>query len=259
MAIAFHPGQTVSRGDLDIFLTNSQGNPTNAAEIFYALNYVDPGPPEVEVLIGSAQRTPVNPSVGEYYASMMVPPSATPGTYRIRWTFREFSTSPQQQVVQEFAVVASSQLLAPQYSASQQQMIDKLRLLLRDNNPDKNYKFRPPEHEGKIGQFNRVFGQLWDDAELLEYCERGLDWFNMMPPNTAKLNTIDRLVREKPEWRTAILWDAISHACFALAANWIADEFSLTGTTLVRLYLPGGRIVDMPIEEFWDILEGDGP
>ena len=113
-------------------------------------------------------------------------------------------------------------------------MIDKLRLLLRDQNPDKFYHFRPPEHEGSIGEYNRVFGQIWEDAELLEYLERGLDWWNMFPPETEELNSIDKLVRGKPVWRTAILWSALSHACFALMANWTADEFdySIGGVSL---------------------------
>ena len=135
MAIAFTPGQTIGRGDLDIFLTNAQGNVTNAAEITYALYWVDPGPPECEVLIGSATRVPVNPTVGEYYASLMVPPSATPGDYRIRWTFKEYVNSPSQQVVQEFAVVAPGSVTNASsfYSAHEQQMINSLRILLRDN------------------------------------------------------------------------------------------------------------------------------
>lgn len=233
MAVAYYPGQTIGRGDLDIFLNNVQGNPTNAADIYYALYYVDSGPPETEVLIGSDHRTPVNPAVGEYYASLMIPPSATVGTYRIRWTFKEFLTSPYQQVVQEFAVVASSALLAPQYSAAQQEMINKLRVLLRDNNPDRNYHFRPPEFEGNIGAYNRIFGQIWEDAEMLEYVDRAIDWFDMFPPLT-RIRTVDALVSQMPTWRTAILWGAISHACFALASNWIADEFdySIGGVSL---------------------------
>ena len=237
MAVAFNPGQTMGRGDLDLFLTNSVNNPTNAADIYYDLYYVDPGPPEVEVLIGGpGHRIPVNPAVGEYYASLMVPPSASPGTYRIRWTFKETSIAPYQQVVQEFAVVGDNSILSPtSYSSSKQQMIDKLRLLLRDQNPDKFYHFRPPEFEGNVGRYNRVFGQIWEDAELLEYCERALDWFNMFPPFTGKnIPTIDRLVTDMPSWRTAILWGAISHACFALSANWVADEFdySIGGVSL---------------------------
>jgi len=134
MAVVFTPGQEVVRGDLDIFLTNNVGNPTNAAEITYAIYYLDPGPPETEVLIGSAARVPVNPAVGEYYATLLIPSGATVGTYRIRWTFRELINSPQTQVVQEFAVVATgtTTIVSP-YSTYEQDMITTLRILLRDN------------------------------------------------------------------------------------------------------------------------------
>jgi len=233
MGVAFSPGATLGRGDLDIFLTNAQGNAANAYEITFALYYVDPGSGD-EVLIGSDSRTPVNPVTGEYYAALMVPPSAEAGEYRIRWTLKEFTNSPEQQVVQEWAVVESSALEAAVYTDSQQSMIDKLRLLLRDQNPDKYYRFRPPEHEGDIGSYNRVMGQVWEDAELLEYLERALDWWNMFPPETEDLNTIDKLVRRKPAWRTAVLWAGIIHAATALQANWIVEEFdySIGGISL---------------------------
>lgn len=98
--------------------------------------------------------------------------------------------------------------------------------VVNSNSPDRNYHFRPPESESNVGAYNQVFGQIWEDAELLEYLERGLDWWNMFPPTTPDLNTIDKLVTEKSVWRTAVLWEAITHACFALAVNWVADEFS---------------------------------
>jgi hypothetical protein len=228
MAVAFTPGQSIGRNDLDIFLNNAQGNPSNAAEITYALYYVDPGPgpvpTETEVLIGGANRVPINPAVGEYYASLIVPSSATAGTYRIRWTFREFVVAPLQMVVQEFAIIGASQSLSPTSTAAQD-MVDKLRTLLRDCHPDRHYHFRPPEAEGRINNYNQIFGQIWEDEELLEYIERALDWWNMFPPMTGKINTIDLLVQSMPMWRTAILWQAIVHACFALQANWVADEF----------------------------------
>jgi hypothetical protein len=133
MAVAFMPGNLLGRSDLDIFLQDSQGIPANAASITYAIFYVDPGPPEAEVLIGPAQRVPVNPAVGEYYGSVMIPMTATPGTYRIRWTFKETVSSPDQNVVQEFAVVIlGSAVSATKYSKEKQQMINSLRVLLRD-------------------------------------------------------------------------------------------------------------------------------
>ncbi len=102
------------------------------------------------------------------------------------------------------------------------------------NCPDRDYHFAPPEAEGNIGAYNRVFGQIWREDELFCYLERGLDWFNMMPPMTEGLDTIDKLVMEKPAWRTAILWEAISHACFALAAMMVHEEFdySIGGISL---------------------------
>ena len=233
MAVAFNPGDTTGRGDLDIFLTNSQGAPANAYSISYAIYYVDPGT-GTDTVIGSATRTPVNPAVGEYYAALTVPTSAAAGTYRIRWTLQETATTPAQTVVMEWAVVSTSGETAVTYTTYQQAMIDKLRILLRDNNPDKNYHFRPPEHEGTIDCYNQVFGYVWEDDELLEYLERALDWWNMFPPETESLCSIDLLVARKPAWRTAILWGAMIHALMALAVNWVQDEFdySIGGISL---------------------------
>jgi hypothetical protein len=133
MSVVFTPGAVLGQGDLDIFLTNAQGFPANCYEITYAIFYVDPGPPETEVLIGSATRTPINPNVGEYFASLQVPSNATAGDYRIRWTFKQFAGSPSQQVVMEWAVVVAGTVVGPAtYTSLTQGMMDKLRMLLRD-------------------------------------------------------------------------------------------------------------------------------
>ena len=234
MAVLFKRSQTLGRGDLDIFLTNSSGNVSNASEITYALYFVDPGPPEADVLIGDPARIPENPSVGEYYASLRIPPTASYGTYRIRWSLKELVNSPVQTVVQEFQIIPNNASFGISLNKAEKEMIDKLRLLLRDQNPDKYYHFRPPEHEANIGSYNRVFGQVWEDAEYLEYLERALDWWNMQPPETENLSTIQNLVDRKPAWRTPILQGAIQFAAMALQANWIVDEFdySIGGISL---------------------------
>ena len=113
MPVCFKPGQQLGRGDLDIKFTDSNSNPMNVAEITYAIYYIDPEPPETEVLIGSPTRAPVNPAVGEYYAALAVPAAAAVGEYLIRWTFKEFSNSPAQTAVQEWAVVQESTITAP--------------------------------------------------------------------------------------------------------------------------------------------------
>lgn len=97
--------------------------------------------------------------------------------------------------------------------------------LVISNSPDKFYRFRPPEHEGSIGQYNRIFGQIWEDAEIYMYLEYALDWINMFPPQT-RIDTLDKLVTDQRSWRSAVIMEAIARACFAVSANWIADEFS---------------------------------
>lgn len=132
MGVVFTQGQTLGRGDLDIFLSNSAGNPANAYSITYALYYVSPSD-DSEVLIGQSNRVPVNPAVGEYYAAVMVPASAVPGEYRIRWTFQEISSSPEQTVVQEFGVVSESTTTTTGFTPCQAELVRRLRVMLRDN------------------------------------------------------------------------------------------------------------------------------
>lgn len=257
MTINYTQGQTLSRGDLDIFLTNTGGSPTNAYSITYALYYVDPSSGS-EVLIGNSARTPVNPSVGEYFAALQIPPTAVAGDYRIRWTVKETSISAEQTVVQEFSVVAVTcdTQSTTTYSTCVQDLISKLRFLSRDNNPDKTYHFRPPTGEGAVGCYNQVFGHIWEDEELYEFLEIALWKWNMHPPETESLSTLDSLCSSKPVWRAAILWGALVNMAQALAYNWVSDEFSVVGDTTVTVMLPDGNVETLPIAELYQICKG---
>lgn len=230
MAVCFFRGQQLGREDLNIFLENSNGTPVNAAEISYALYDFTTG---FEVLLGSPQRAPANPAVGEYYASVVVPLDANIGCYRVRWSFRETVNGPIQQVVQEFEVIDKATVQSPIFTDCEADMIRKLRVLLRDNKPDRNYHFRPPAHEESIQQFNRVFGFIWEDEELKEYIDRALDMITAAPPRTPFANC-DQFVQCRPEWRTLALNGAMLHALMALIINWISDEFdySIGGVSL---------------------------
>jgi hypothetical protein len=240
MASTFYRGQQLGREDLNIYLVNAANTPVNAAEISYALYDFTTG---YEVLVGAPVMTPANPSVGEYFASVVVPLDANIGSYRIRWTFKELIGGSVQQVVQEFAVLDKVGLSTPSAtmitggainaSAAEFDLMSRLRILLRDNNPDRNYHFRPPAHEETVSQFSRVFGHIWEDVELQEYLHRSLDMVSAAPPRTPFMG-IDQLVQYRPEWRTLLLTGAMMFAIQALRFNWIADEFdySIGGVSL---------------------------
>jgi len=101
------------------------------------------------------------------------------------------------------------------------------------NSPDRNYHFRPPAHEETVTQFNKVFGFIWEDAELDEYLQRAMDQVTAAPPRTPFQN-LDQFVQTRPEWRTLLLNGAMMHALFAVMLNWISDEFdySIGGVSL---------------------------
>ncbi len=128
--VAYYRGQQLGREDLNIFLDNASGNPTNVAEISYAIYDVTTG---LEALVGPPRRTPANPSVGEYYANIVIPLDANLGTYRVRWSFSETVNGPIQTAVQEFAILDRA-VEAPQpYSVATVDLARRLRILLRDN------------------------------------------------------------------------------------------------------------------------------
>lgn len=126
------------------------------------------------------------------------------------------------------------------------------------NSPDRNYHFAPPQHEGRIGKFDRVFGQVWEDYELLLYLNRGLDDWHLHPPATDFVRTLDEVWSFYPSWRSGVTWAAIAHAMFALMCNWIVDEFSISAYENVDVYLPSGKKVSVPIGELHQICMEDG-
>lgn len=230
MSTAFFRGQQLGSDDLNIFLTNSADTPTNAAEISYGLYDFTTGQ---EVLLGVPRRTPANPAVGHYYASVIIPLDANIGVYRVRWAFRETTGGQVHEVLQEFEVIDKASSVTSVYTCCEEDSIRRLRILLRDNNPDRNYHFRPPAHEATIQQFNRVFGYIWEDGELQEFIQRAIDMIAAAPPRTPFRNC-DQLMQMYPEWRTLMLNGAMMHAILALTINWVADEFdySIGGVSL---------------------------
>lgn len=249
MADKFPLGKIMGPDDLAITLVDSDGSPIDPYSITYAIYDVSTG---VEVLLGPAQRTPVRKELGYYYASVKIPEDANLGLYRIRWTFQETSVSPVNTVFEDFQISEPDVFLEDLYTPIQADMIRRLRILLRDQHPDRNYHFRPPTSEGTINQFNRVFAYIWEDEELIEYMERGVDYINLWPPETG-YNTIDAMVQAKPAWRQMIFMAAIAHATMALSLNWISEEFSIVGETEITVVLPDDTEVTLEIEELFEL------
>ncbi len=230
--VVFERGQVLGRQDLNITLSDGADHPVNPVEVYCTLFDFTTG---LEVQVGPHKIAPENPSVGEFFAPISIPTDANVGNYRLRWYFKRSQQGPLESALMPFAIIArdGSPLFGTTLTPAQQSLVRSLRYMLRDNNPDRNYHFRPPTHQESIGQFNRVFGYLWEDDELAEFLDRSLDMVAASPPHTP-FPSVDALVSWRKEWSTVLITGASIYALQALAINWISEEFdySIGGVSL---------------------------
>ena len=249
MAVAFFKGQTLTNADLKIVIRDASGTLVDPYYIRYSLFDYTTG---VEVLIGNPDRIPATTGTGQYYVDARIPLDANIGNWLIRWNFRETATSPLIEAVQEFNVVEDTVTVSITGSVDQDLLMKRLRIILGDNNPDRNYRFRPPEHEKFLQSQTQVFGYIWEDEQLYEYLIMAVDDFNTAPPVTGV--TLDDL---PDRWRTAVILRAASFACFSIAMIWIANEFSVAGDERIQVRDKNCHIYDLTMKELYSILYGD--
>jgi hypothetical protein len=229
MSVAYKAGQTLGPDDLKISITDTNGALVDPSAITYSLFDFTTG---IEVLIGTPNVVPASTGVGQFYVQTTLPLDANVGDWVVRWNFKELPTSAIVQVVQEFNIIGEQTFTTYGTGiagATDTVLMRRLRIMLRDNNPDRNYRFRPPSTEQFIQTQTEVFGYIWEDEELFEYLLMSIDYYNSAPPVTGI--TIDSM---PDRWRTVILMGAAAQACRSVALNWIADEFnySVSGVSL---------------------------
>lgn len=249
MSVAYQPGQTLTKDDLKIVIRDNTGTLVDPYYIRYSMFDYTTG---VEVLIGAPDQIPATTGVGQYYVSTTMPLDSNIGDWVVRWNFRETIGAPLVQVVQEFNIVAKDVKTDITSVDAEQLLIRRLRIILRDNNPDRNYRFRPPASEKFIQAQAQVFGYVWEDYELYEYLLMAVDYFNTAPPVTgiSLLNTPER-------WRAVVLLKAASLACGALALNWIVDEYSLVGDEKIEVKDEQGVCHTVSMSELYTIVHGE--
>ena len=219
------PGDIVTT-QLDVFITDSNGFAIDPYHLGYGI-FINQGSEHV-LVSGSNDLPPQQDAVGHYYPSWQVPNDALLGTYRIIWLMQETDVSPVDQIVQDFAI-GSADAMPDVYQPRVRGMITWVRTLLRDNNPDRNYHFRPPAHEHMRDGMTHHFGYIWEDAELYIFLEMSVGALNHAPPQSNA--TLPSLV---DKFRYPVAVGAAAMAITAVALNWVADEFdySIGGKSL---------------------------
>jgi hypothetical protein len=184
----------------------------------------------VPILMPPANKIPRRVSVGAYFADYTIPQDATFGKYLIQWRLQETSTSPETTVEQEFGVVGLNILTTMEgYSDTVKECISKLRTFLRDNNPDRNYHFRPPTDRNIIRGYTEKFGFIWENSELVQHLECAAEYIGSYPPR--QIFSVEDI---PPGFKYLVVLKAAEFAITALSLNWIEEEFgySIQGISL---------------------------
>lgn len=221
MSNAFNRAQQLTWKDLNITLQNSVGQAVDAYSITYTILANICGRDQV---IGSLMNEPVHRTTGFYFANWQVPSDAPITMYKIVWQFQHTKDGEINTHIEPFSIVDSViattgivNTICPQA----QKLLLRLRRVLRDNNPDRNYRFAPPSSENQIQSFSEIFGFIWEDEELLEFLDMAVETINQTPPleNYDICNLPTRL-------GVLAVTGAAAHALSAKGINWLVDSFS---------------------------------
>ena len=230
--LSVNHGSTLRTNDLYIRFYNTVGQVVAPFSVVYDILYL--GGTSEELVI--SDRTP-ELNGGAYWASFTVGGTTSPvgasflfgnggswpyGTYRIQWKANIISGAPTQTVIEDFdvlALVAKKQSVSVEVS-SLNNMRPYLRHMLRDNDPDRNYHFRPPESASSLYPVTE-FSYIWEDMELNAYIQLAVGLVNLSPPRTRY-----GIHNMNDGWSTITLLGAAWLALQAVSINWAAESFN---------------------------------
>ena len=235
MGAELYQGESSSPSDLVIKFSRTEGGQkvyTDPYSVTYTLMDSTAGQ---DLGIGRPFRLPVKVQAGVYYAPWTVPLDEPAGAHRVRWTFKETAASSTQAVYTDFDVKAIQRCAVPEFGDCMNELIRQLRMLLRDDNPDRDYHFQPPTAEKEIAGFTQIRGFRWPDDHLAEFVLLGLDEVNggAQPPTEFSLEELCT-GGGATAWRPLVFMFARAHAFESLSSLWVNEEFdySLNGVSL---------------------------
>jgi hypothetical protein len=243
MGVAFVRNQVLTPNDLDIKIVNQSVVPPQFVDPYTITYTIYDKTSGIPVVYGAENNPAVSAGVGRYYVNWTIPSTASLGDWEVQFHITDVMNGPERCAAIEFAIVENISTVTgflANLDSRNQSMIAKLRVLLRDNNPDKYYHFRPPNTSSVVMGFTEKIGYIWSDEELFCFIVMSLDAINAWPTRTYWTIPDISIEQHLPQrdlpraWESAVLYHAAELASRAVSAMWIADEFqySISGVSL---------------------------
>jgi len=243
MSVAFVRNQILTPEDLNIKVVDDSTIPPTLVDPYSVTFTIYNKTSGIPIVEGQTDLPAVRESVGRYYVNWTIPATADIGDYTVQFNIIDNVGDDPRCVEIDFNVVLETSILCgflANLHPRNQALVCKLRILLRDNNPDKYYHFRPPNTTNTILGFTERIGFIWTDEELFQFIVCALDAINAMPPQTFYLipditPDMDLPRRDLPRsWESVVVYHAAILAARAVGAMWVADEFdyNISGISL---------------------------
>jgi len=215
---ALRRGDSTSKDNLNVFVYNRNGQLQDPYSITFNLYDSTSGS---DVLIAPADRVPIKFAVGSFYAPWKVDNDENIGPHKIVWKVRETAASDEVSHTELFEIVSRLTVIDEDYPEPIKRLLHKLRIRLRDANPDRDFHFSPPSSSDTIAGFTETRGYKWPDEQLVNHLEDAANYVNLIPPATDY-----ELIDYPRPWEPLLLMEAQVYALYDLSILWAGEEFS---------------------------------
>lgn len=218
-------GDTTTKDNLNVFIYDKLSRLIDPYSITYDLYDCSTN---TDLLI-SQDRLPIKFAVGSYFAPWQISDEEPIGRHKIVWKIKENISSNLITSAEDFEIVSRLTIVNEEFPEPVKRLVHKLRIKLRDVNPDRDYHFSPPSSEQEIAGFTETRGYKWPDEQLVNHLEDATNYINLWPPSTEYA-----LTTFPAEWEPLMLMEAQVYALYDLAILWAGEEFnySLAGVSL---------------------------
>ncbi len=233
-------GKLLTPGDLGINVRDTSGRLIDPHVIQYSIFHLDDQ--GTRTLASAPKMIPARAGLGIYYIPITIP-TVWEGHFELAWYLTQYPTSREETVPEEFSVErvnpATTSFEAPSVLITSRPGINRktaeaimvVRELLSDEQPERNYHFRPPTPGKVVAEFNQRVGFIWTDATISRMLRLSVSMLNTWNP----MNLTHFRMEDMPiAWVDCASVGAAAQCLTKEAARWASEEFgySLNGVSL---------------------------
>lgn len=268
--ITFAPDRKLGNGDLSLVVRDERGILFDPYNITYTIFSKQDNQ---TILALGPKLVPDKSAVGLYWVNRSIPSMWT-GPFQIVWYLIKEEGGNEETVYEDFRVERMDLArtsheapsigiaLKPSLNQKVSNLVMLVRELLSDENPDRNYHFRPPTAGKTVAGFSQRVGFIWTDDTILRMLDLSIAQLNTANPQSLTNYTLANI---PDNWAKAACVGAAAHCLGKEATRWAADEFSysLNGVSLdlnkAQLYQALGADLKAEFKEWATTVSANRP